>query len=392
MKAKAFFAAVDCFHLNGAKMKRYLEDKRLTNIERLLLQAFLEFRDNNYNTIFSKIESQPILNDELVEAQRLSLLGAAYNNIGEFRVAGPYLEKAFEIFQRHQAVSCVWRTINLLFILGLNEKDNARIKEAYDLISAFPCETLEQRIAQARCALGYYNFFEDLSEGQKVIAQLEQLFPEMTEAQAINYLVDLFEFHVKEKDWRACDHVLGRMKNFRKFQSSENFKFMRRLLDYIWKSAPLYVYERDFQTVKILFLQLKLISLLDGKDITKAESVWEELRAISPKVYKIGFEYIGEVCLFSVALGKSRPIKSVEPFTRTASSKELALVELFRNDPGPHRQELIFEIIWGKYPESKSDITKLTRFIYLVKKNHDLSISFRKGCYFLETVKHKKAI
>jgi hypothetical protein len=67
------------------------------------------------------------------------------------------------------------------------------------------------------------------------------------------------------------------------------------------------------------------------------------------------------------------------------------LIHILTQAGGPVRKELIYELLWGKCIEEKSDLKKLSRLVSLIEQNHGYEIKSIKGCYQLTNLPIKKS-
>ena len=104
------------------------------------------------------------------------------------------------------------------------------------------------------------------------------------------------------EELQQASGVLNELKQFRNYQLSENYNFMKKMLDHLTDGSPLYVYDHLFQNVPVLLHQLKVIQFLEEKNLDQARAHWEKLKSISPQIYGKAFEYHGSTCLFSLGL------------------------------------------------------------------------------------------
>jgi hypothetical protein len=74
---------------------------------------------------------------------------------------------------------------------------------------------------------------------------------------------------------------------------------------------------------------------------------------------------------------------------KTGASKEQKLLSIMQSQPSIEKH-LLYEKIWGKAPESKTDLAKLQLMIFRLNQKGLGLIKYRKGCYYL-AVKDEKA-
>lgn len=205
----------------------------------------------------------------------------------------------------------------------------------------------------------------------------------MSEGDIISHLVCEFMFFVQCDELNHCDKILNEMKKYRKFQLTENFNFMKRLLAHLQTNAPVYFYENDFKSTPLLSLQLKLIHCFEEKNIAGAEKTWHELGKLNPESYLPGFHYVVRKYLFSLCLEKHHSKRKDEPARQNFEelSKLDLLLKLLTPSEAPLSKENIYEQLWDEPPQFKEDLKKLTRLISRARLERGIDIKSRKCTY-----------
>ena len=190
---------------------------------------------------------------------------------------------------------------------------------------------------------------------------------------------------MKRKDFEHCYSTLAEMKNHRKFHLSENFNFIKLLLDHLCKNKPIYAYDREFKKIPLLYHQLKVIQHLESGELESAKHHWLELNRMQPDAYQSDFSYHSRTNLFSLCLNQH--IKALPPSTIHFEKKETktdTLIELLINSESALSKQQIYSYLWGSEAETKDDLKKLTRMISKIRSTHQLNVKSRKGAYYID--------
>ena len=275
-------------------------------------------------------------------------------------------------------------TINTYYICPISAYISSvtisiNILESIELISD------QQRIKLLRCQFDYQAQV-DHSGARQILAKIELKKHEMSEGDIISHLVCEFMFYVQTEELDKCEMVLNSMKKYRKFNLTENFNFMKKLLAHLKNNEPIYLYGDDFKSFPMLNFQLKVIHSLEEKNIDEARNSWDKLHNLYPETYLSEFEFTGAKCLFSLCLDKHRVAhKKVTPIGKSESATLLdSLVELLSNSQSPLTKGHIYEHLWTELPDNKDDMKKLTRLISRARSERGIEIQSRKGTYFIE--------
>ena len=259
-----------------------------------------------------------------------------------------------------------------------------KMMESIELISE------QQVIKLLRCQFDYQAQVDHI-KARQVLAEIELKKKEMSEGDIISHLVCEFMFYVQTEEFDNCEEVLNEMKKYRKFNLTENFNFMKKLLSHLKNNEPIYLYGDDFKSFPMLNFQLKVIHSLEEKNIEEARKSWNELHRLYPETYLSDFNFTGAKCLFSLCLNKHRVVhKEVTPIGKSESATLLdSLVELLTLSQAPLTKGHIYEHLWTELPENKDDMKKLTRLISRARSERGIEIQSRKGTYFIETPQKK---
>jgi tetratricopeptide (TPR) repeat protein len=392
VKQKTFEELLRNIAINPLKAKKSLSDKRLTLIEKKVIQGHLLNRDNKNDQILESFEGTPESEFAFVNAHKHLLLGIAKNSLSRFQEAEVDLKEALAVFNK---IGQSYHSFTVFFNLFMVYSNQSKIKEMKSALRSM--ETCEvggdtNRHRLLRCQFTMASEENDAEKARMYLDQLCAIKLLMSENDLSAHLVGEFMFLVKLGDLPASRLCLGEMKKYRKFHLSENFKFMKKMLDHLLDSEPIYVYEKDFKSVPLLYYQLSVIQSLEGVNLEEARMFWSKLQSISPDIYKQNFHYESGKCLFSLCLDKHSDAITNRPLTFEIIGKTLEekVYMLLLNSKGPLPTGLIFESIWGRVLESKEDLKKISRVISQVKKLYGVEINFKKGTYEMVQVESQQ--
>jgi hypothetical protein len=385
VKQKTFYKTFLEINQNPKKTKQILLDKRLTSTEKKILEGYFLIRDNRNNEALVLLKGLTPSEFEFVEAQRKLFIGVSLNNLSHFSEAEESICEALTIFTKIKSNYFIFLGHFNLYFIYFNTRQLEKMKDTILAMETIPLETDLQEIRKLRCIFNYYS---EINDSEKALAILKLLEPRkiaMPESDAISHLVFEFMFYSKDERFDECGRILTEMKKFRKFHLSENFNYMKKLLDHLTHDGPLYAYQEEFSGVPILFHQIKVIQALEEKNLDLARTHWNILKTLHPNMFSDNFIYIGTKCLFSICLEKHHqkledPIqfKSEAPMTKIDK-----LVLLLTKAKAPLPSAYIYEMLWGELPNTKDDMIKLGRLIYRAKLERKINIQFRKGTYRL---------
>jgi len=386
MKQKTFYNALMEASLSPEKAKKCLLDKRLTNSEKKIFEGFLLIRNNRNSEGTILLKSLSVSCFPFVEAQRNLLIGLSLNNQSYFIEAEEFLWKAIPAFKELDSHYFQFMGYFNLCMICLATNQLQKMPALIQQMESITIENKVQILRLLRCKFNYFTEVNDKENALEMLCNLEPLKATMPESDIISHLVCEFMFFVTLEDFTKCKTILVEMKKYRKFHLTENFNFMKLMLNHLTSNSPIYLSGGEFATVPILFHQLKLIHAFEENNEAEALLHWSRLEAILPDVFKNNFHYDGTKCLFSLCL-KKHLVSRAAPLTviKDESLNYLdILLNLLVSSPGPLSKSYVYEFVWGDLPKDKDDLRRLSRLISRIRTEKGIEISSRKGTYFLE--------
>jgi len=383
---KTFLLALMTIHKDAPRTKTFLEDKRLTQMEREILRCWLLLRDNQCLEIFSILEKMSDSQSSLVLSQKYLIWGIALNNHGHFETSVAKIERALEELDNFKLPDHLFIACYNLFISNYNLHSKNGMSKSLMLLERLPVESPGQKISLWQCQLLFALAQGDQTLALQSIEKLEIARSEMSEPVVISYLVSKFRFEISCEEFSQAKATLIDMKKHRKFALTGNYQFMKSLLDYMMEDAALYVYKKNFDNCLYLYWQLKVIESFQRNDAQEAQTHWQELQKIHPQLYLANFEYQGEKSLFSLALKRVRQVGEIKDplvITKSFNSKEEHLLSLLKAAKTPLAGAFIFKTIWNVDQVDFADYDKLKKLVSRVRAKHGIEIQFKKGCYSL---------
>jgi hypothetical protein len=383
LKAKTFIAALNSFHKNGRKNKKILLDKRLSQLEKNIFQSQIWLSDSKFELIIGTLEDYTTSGDAIIDSQSELLLGSALSNSGQPTKAIRHLKRALTLLENSGLERQIFIVLTNLYNCYYNLKSENEMKSVIESIKPYSGISIDDELNMLSCQFSYFTYIQNKPEALKIMKRMEAEVESMSEYQRSTFLFDQFDFYFKFNDYQACNSVLDKMKNLKKYHTGYNFKFMRGLLDHLTKDAPIYLYEKHFEKSPILLNQLRVLKCLEAHDLKKAEHYWSILALSQPKIYQKNFNYCASKCLFSECLKKYiYPVAKNVDFDST--NKLEVLHFLLISATAPLSKEYIYKAVYGHELDNKENLNKLNQLIVRLKQNMKLSIKSKKGCYILE--------
>ncbi len=367
------------------KARDYLLDHRLTHNERLIIQAYLLFRDGKYESLISEIENIEIFEPEVL-AQKNLLLGLAFTNLTQYNYAQEFYTKAKEQFKSLKLSYYYTLTLINQFYMALIRFDKDQIDKIGQEILDVDIKTYERPERILRCLYHYYRINKDKKKSMRIHHLLEKRYESFSEPDKLNFLHDDFQKALLEKNYPQCHEVLNKLKTLKKYYSPENFKFMSKILASIEFKAPIYYQKEDFKRMPFLEEQIECLRSIEEGNIRKAQNHWHNLSIKMQNVFLKDFHFNGDDCLFKIAL--QRLLKNIPSEDKSFNLENLSVKDkIFTILSGYQTavpQDLLFELVWGRPPKDKNDYQMISKALYKLKMEKNLTIEFHKKCYLLK--------
>ncbi len=380
MKQKTFHDVLSTFSENVEAAKDALNDKRLTQFEKTIIEGYLNLRDNKNLEVIHTMESYQGECSNFVLAQKHLLLALAYNNLNQFTKAEELLLRVLPSFEMSFPYFEFMTRVNL-FINYLNTQQISKMYDCLKQLEMIPNLTIRAQIRLCMCQFFYNSAVqEDLAAGES-LQKINSFKDQMTESDWMAHLINVFSFAMKTEDMEKGEEVLNEIIKHRKYRTKENFKFMKTLFFHLTENKPIYITDDDFVATPFLYYQIKLIQKLEGMELGDAKFFWGKLQNMFPEQYLDHFQYRGPKCLFSLCLHKHQS-KLLKPMKIEETGSHLEKLDvIFKSHPGPYSKDELFEALWGRKPVDKSDYVRLSNTLARFKAKSQITIKTRKGCY-----------
>jgi hypothetical protein len=320
-------------------------------------------------------------------------LGLAYNNLAQFTLAKYHLETAEKLFLVCMFEEYQYSANYNLFIIAYNLHDLKSLKELNRFFEKWH-RSDKNNISSMILSLMYYVAIEDLDKCGIIIDKLFELKADMQESDYSIFYINCFMYAIKRNDLLLAKKILIDVKMHKKYFLTENYKFMKKLLDFYADNSPLYLKHDDFKAGTLLYRQIYLIKYLDEGNVELAHDLWNELKSEFPGMYHNNFHYHGPVNIFSRCLDKiGKPREKEYQISRQLDSgdKVEKLKHILQTSNGPILKEKLYSLIWGTKAQTKDDLAKLARLIYRLKKQYNLDVKTKRGSYLIVNKDQKQA-
>ncbi|MFZ4713837.1 MAG: hypothetical protein ACOYL6_09010 [Bacteriovoracaceae bacterium] len=386
---KAFQEALTYANSDAFKLNKFLQDKRLTQGEKKIIEGYSFLRECKFNEILDLMD-EITTNEIWVSAHKNLLTGITYNNKADCYKAISFLKKALEDFTVIQDPIYLFSCHYNLFYTYLNLKMFDQLPIELDNMDQYKHVEEHYPFVIMRSRFNLMISLERYKEATSIMNLLDRSFDQLHQGLKANYLIDKFTFLVATNKLEKANAIISELKKYRAFYLTANYKFMRSLMDYVLEDKRLYLYDKDFQGTPILHQQVKVILYLDQNDQFSAAKAWRVLQQMNPNVYQGNFDYKGNPCLFSLALKKVPHLKEKKFNVVMSKDKEKMIKNLFHDETVIISKEELYMCIWGVEAESKENFSKLAQLIYRTNKRFSLNIKSKKGNFLLAN-KEKKA-
>ena len=384
---KVFIRLLTTFHRNPKTTEKELNDKRLTLDEKNILKGWFLLRKNKISEAIEHIQTITNSTSELVIAQKNLLLGICYNNLGQLKKAEFYLAQVMPAIE-DLSINCL-KFIGYynLFICYFNQDNLTLSQKTLEKMKELRTDHYRHELLLLQCQFMYHLLTHEEKEAEILLSKLDQQMDKMSESMKLGHYYDKFNFNLSRSNLPECLKCIQEMKKCRSFNFSENFIYMKNLLELLVHDKALYVYPQQFRLNHHYYFQLKVIQAIQGVDLTTANLFWKKLMHFDPENYFEHFKVKDESSLLSLALKKYehhfRPDNKEIKIALPEGRKEKILADLLQNCSHPVPKDIIHQLIWGRNIEDKNDMVKLKKLVSRVRQLYHLDIKFKNNCYFV---------
>ncbi len=386
IKHKAFLEAMLLVNSESKKAKLFLNDKRMTFQEKTILSSFLALRDFENQDVIDVLIKMTC-HDPFVDSQRHYCLGAAYNNLTQFKEAEFHLLESIRINSFKGAEVFRFGACQSLFTVYLNLHHQSGMQEMIHQMKTLIHIPKFGLLYIKSCEFALAIQRQEFEQAKKILPFMEKNYSTLNEHQRISYFYDLFDFHLFLDDYTGASEALDRIKRYKKYKNASHTKYMQSIIDYLDDGSTIYLYEKDFQGFPFLLQQLIVLKSLQIGDRVSAKLAWERLRHENSISYAADFHYKGPPDLFGKALAKLTGAKVTPIIEDFGATKESKLYSLLKNAQGPIPKEALYQAIWDTEFQSKDDLMKLAKLLQRTKEKYSIEVKSIKGAYSLVSKK-----
>lgn len=386
IKSKVFLDIIQDHAKNPKRVKKILaSDKRLSHSEKMIVQGFLLMRDNKNSEALAMVEEISIQSDNFVEGMRQYLLAGVLNNLGHYQKALKHFKICHEIFPKNQVIHLefviLYNIYNVHFNLhhytvahetiktmrrlkGLNEEDSLRLLRA-----SFWCTCMMEKAKEATI------YFQAL---KKMTAQF-------INHDFVSLQRSFFYYGLVFQKYEICYDALNEMRTQKKHAQSQNYNYMKLLLDHLIEDKPIYLVESEYKNHQQLLWELKAIRALDNHKKEEFILAWKYLHSQNPETFLKNETYKGLKSLFSECL-KRHQDKLQRPEMKQIKDQAMPVLEALelklKEAKGITREDL-FYFLYGRQAETKDELNRISKYINRLKNEKDLNIHSKRGLYSL---------
>jgi tetratricopeptide (TPR) repeat protein len=384
---KAFIRLLTMFHRNIRATEKDLKDKRLTLEERSILKGWFLLRKNKISEVIELIQSITSSQNEFVESQKKLLLGICYNNLGQLSKAEEHLSEVPKVFSMYPVKCLEFIAYYNLYICYFNKDDVQNAEKILTKIESLRPDHFRHELLLLQCQFMSNLMKGESSKAETLLIELDNQTFKMSESMKLGHYYDKFNFYLSQKKLADCLKCINEMKKCRSFNLSENFLYMKMLLELLVHDKSLYVYSHQFKLNHHLYYHLKVIQSIQSLDVNAASLYWKKLILFDPQNYFEDFKVKDESSLLSLALNKYRHYlmsdQSQLKYKEHEGRKEKVFADLIQNSSHPIPKDVIHQLIWGSELRDKDDMIKLKKLVSRVRQIFHLDIRYKNNCYYL---------
>lgn len=382
---KAYLGALDSYRFDIEKFKRFFKDKRLSQFEKKLLEAYLLLRKNSNTKIIELLQNLTSENT-FFSAQQELLLGLAYNNMANSKKAISYFGQAITLYksinEKHYIFFPYYNLLLAYSNLG-RKGDYIKVFEEFKIIK---CENSIMHMGYLRCLSIYHIYKNEDVLALKALNNAFDVISKENKPYESFLVIDKFILLFKLKRYQECEELIDKYNKLRTFKNSANFHFMKVLLANFMHDTPIYFNQSIFKGVNILEYQMSVIKNLAYSDSDSAQIWWSKLHELEPHTFGLNFKYRGEENLFSACLKKyigniiSSNLEELKNLKGSQTEKLLKIIKVSKTSLT--KGELI-SLLWPHEEYSLALEHRFDALLYRTKKQYKLAVSKSKGRYKL---------
>jgi tetratricopeptide (TPR) repeat protein len=392
---KVFIRLLTTFHRNIKTTEKELNDKRLSLDEKNILKGWFLLRKNKIGEVIELIQKINLSQSSLVNSQKNLLLGICYNNLGLLKKAESHLLLVSPGVEEYNVTCLKFIASYNLFICYFNLNDCVAAEKILQKMKGLRSDHYRHELLLLQCQFMYFLLIKAEKEAETLLNKLDLQTHKMSESMRLGHCYDKFNFYLAQARLPECLQCLNEMKQCRSFNLSENYIYLKILLEFLIYDKAIYVYPQQFKLNHHYFYQLKVIQAIQAVDLSSARLYWKKLMTFDPLNYIEDFKVKDEESLLFIALKKYRHHLKSEvnqlPPESIEGRKEKILADLIQSCTHPRSKDIIHQLIWGREIADKDDMIKLKKLVSRVRQIYQLNIKFKNNCYFLITDKVKVA-
>lgn len=381
----AFLEAYEKIRSSNKEVGAYLNSNELSQVEKKFLEVLMKMmQDRPYEALQILKKTTP--QNNFLKGFHAYLTGLVFNHLCSYEKAAKALVISIELFSNEDNKDLILKPINVVSHVYFNLRDLQRLEKYYQVFLEFKQDTDDHQILDYDYRIFIALLKEESQAVHELVDELFSKFPERLNRTASTYLVFRYMASVQIKDYDACYNTLEDYKSTVGFRIGPNYTFMLSLLNFMTKSAPVYVYQRDFKGSEYLYHQLKVIQSFQKANLDEAEFAWQWLSTRYPNLYLKDWNYRGGQDIFNQSLVKVRQLfenteLAFDPEqVQSLKSNKAKLLFILDHTQGYIDKDKLINLIWNE-PWSPKNDGRLRTLISRVKKDSGLDIEVKDGKY-----------
>lgn len=370
-----FYETFRMFGVNKKKFKYRLKNNKFEIQEKALLLALEAVMRKDKDKVFDLLKNKTF-SSVFLEGARLYLLGFTNNYFGMYKFAIEDLELSVEKLRDTPYEPFLIHSYLSLLVCHSNRKDKEEAIKYIHLIEKHEPDSPYQALSIAHALAVGLLAVNEHKKCEKIIKSVYEEQSEYLHIYEAGFCLTEFMLSLKQGDPDACAQALDRYKKLPGYVVKANYLYMKKMLDHIYKSAPLYVYRKDFENYPESYDQIETIRHLSVGNLEEAQKTWAMLQGHNPSLYGDNFHYRGDFCLFSLAIEKYKDAlkvseEIVELDEGLSPMEKLGL--LYKNKSKSYTKEDLIQLIWN---EEVSELTlqRLRQLVYRFNKSQTIKL------------------